>query len=92
MLLSDSQIYSPQAPRDSDKGTDENPTEEKTTIAEHYGWLYTLYSLDETNILSITGDKCLTDLNVIFVFNYMSLQHEIVQEKNQEQQYGKFRK
>jgi len=41
----------------------------------------TLYNLSETNILSITGDKALTELNFIFVLNYLSLQHELNEEE-----------
>ena len=58
--------------------------------AQHYGWLFTLKELSETSILSVTGDKSLTDLNVIFVFNFMSLLVEIRKEKEQQQRQSQF--
>ena len=37
----------------------------------------------KTEILQITGDKSLLDLNVVFVFNYMSMEQEIALEQQQ---------
>lgn len=41
----------------------------------------TLHNLSETNILSITGDKALIDLNAIHCFNYLSMRSEMVEEE-----------
>ena len=67
-----------------DGGSDEEQKQDKKSISAHYGWLYILHQLGESPILQITGDKCLTDLNVIFVFNYLSMLAEIQLEKNDE--------
>lgn len=78
---------------DDDEGGDEEQNE--ISIGQHYGWLFTLYELAETPILHITGDKSITDINVIFVFNYLSLRQELEREKQkkmkQEQQKYKIK-
>ena len=58
-----------------DRGTE--PDTDKQSISAHYGWFLTLYNLSETNILSITGDKAITDLNFLFTLNFLSLQDEL---------------
>ena len=78
--------------RDDDSNQDEHEEEEQTSISQHYGWLATLYELADTSILSITGDKAITDVNIVFVFNYLSLKNELDKEKQkrikqQEQKY-----
>ena len=42
-----------------------------------------MYNLSETNILSITGDKAITDCNFIFVLNYLSLRTELAEQERQ---------
>jgi hypothetical protein len=58
---------------------------DRKSIAEHYGWLYTLKELADTSVLQITGDQRITDLNIIFAFNYLSMLTEIELEKQQKQ-------
>lgn len=75
--------------RDDQEGDEE---QDQTSIGEHYGWLLTLYELAETSILSITGDQSITDINIVFAFNYLSLKNELDREKakrikQQEQKY-----
>jgi hypothetical protein len=60
---------------------DDEEAEDQRTIAEHYGWLHTLYNLAKSSVLSVTGDKSLLELNVIFVFNWISLDYEIEKQK-----------
>ena len=70
------------------KGTsieDELEKKDRKSIAEHYGWLYTFKELADTSVLQITGDKRITDLNIIFAFNYLSMLTEISLEKQQKQ-------
>jgi hypothetical protein len=55
---------------------------EQNTFSEHWGWFSTLYHLSKSSILTITGDKNITDLNLIFVFNYLAFEHD----KNLEEQ------
>ena len=35
--------------------------------------VWTVYSLSKTDILNITGDKSIFDLNFVFVLNYLSI-------------------
>ena len=49
----------------------------------------TLHNLSETPILSITGDKAITDLNVIHCFNYLSMRTEMVEEERLKQMSNK---
>ena len=67
--------------------TDERSAEEKLedekTISSHYGWLYILHQLAQSPILQLTGDKCITDLNTIFAFDYLSMITEITLEQNE---------
>jgi len=44
-----------------------------TSYGEHWGWWGTLYSLAKTDILKITGDRKLTDLNFITTLNYLEI-------------------
>lgn len=56
------------------------------TIAEHYGWFYTLYHLaNEGGILNLTGDKRVSDVNFITMLNYLSVQEEINKEEVKQQ-------
>jgi len=73
-------IFSPVGNREGDDN-DQQQGNKGVTLQDHYGWFLTLYNLSETNILSITGDKALTELNFIFVLNYLSLQHELNEEE-----------
>jgi hypothetical protein len=66
-----------------DERTEEEKEQDKKSISAHYGWLYILHQLGESPILQITGNKCLTDINVIFAFNYLSMLAEIQLEKNE---------
>jgi hypothetical protein len=67
-----------------DERTEEEKEQDKKSISAHYGWLYILHQLGESPILQITGNKCLTDINVIFAFNYLSMLAEIQLEKNEQ--------
>lgn len=50
-----------------------------------WGWFSMLYSLAHTPILSLTGDKSITDLNVAFVFNWLAYEHHIEQQRKLQQ-------
>ena len=68
------------------RGDEETEQEQdEVSISKHYGWLLTLYELSETSILSITGDKSILDLNIVFIFNFLSMKNEIDRKKAQEQ-------
>lgn len=82
--------------RNDDDDQDDIDEQEETTINQHYGWLVTLYELAETPILQITGDNSITELNIIFAFNYLSLRQEINKEhirklKQEQQKNGRFK-
>jgi hypothetical protein len=49
---------------------------DRGSVAQHYGWWWTLYHLSKTNILSITGDEALTDINFITVLNYLQIEKD----------------
>ena len=81
---------------DDDDDKEDIEEQDETTINQHYGWLVTLYELAETSILSITGDKSITDINIVFAFNYLSLKNEIDKDKirkikQEQQKYGRIR-
>ena len=65
------------------------------SFGEHWGWFGTLYSLSKTDALSITGDKCITDLNLLFALNYLEIDkdynNEIEKEKNKQIQQARSR-
>ena len=58
---------------------DDEGTEQTNGYNEHWGWFATIYHLSTTSILSITGQKSITDLNFIFVLNFLAFE----QDKNQ---------
>lgn len=43
---------------------------------KHWGWFATIYNLAETGILSITGERSITELNISFVLNYLAIQKD----------------
>jgi hypothetical protein len=67
----------------NDERSEEQKIEDGKTISAHYGWLYILHQLAQSPILQLTGDKCITDLNTIFAFDYLSMISEITLEKNE---------
>ena len=76
----------------NDERSDEEKLQDSNSISAHYGWLYILHELAKSPVLQLTGDKCITDLNTIFAFDYLSMISEITLEQNerirQQQQYG----
>ena len=67
----------------NDERSKEQKIEDEKTISSHYGWLYILHQLAQSPILQLTGDKCITDLNTIFAFDYLSMITEITLEQNE---------
>jgi hypothetical protein len=67
----------------NDERSDEEKEQDKTSISAHYGWLFILNQLAESSVLHITGDKCITDLNTIFAFDYLSMKSELILEQNE---------
>jgi len=62
--------------------SDEEGEEGTLSVAEHYGWFSTLHHLaQEGGILRLTGDKTVTDVNLITVLNWLSLEEEVNKEK-----------
>ena len=63
------------------------------SFGQHWGWFATLYQLAKTDALSITGDSCVTDLNLLFALNYLEIDkdynHEIEKEKTKQIQQVK---
>jgi len=68
----------------NDERSDEEKLQDLKSISAHYGWLYIIHELAKSPVLSITGDKCVTDLNTIFAFDYLSMLAEITIEKNEQ--------
>jgi len=62
---------------------DVSSNREGPSIAEHFGWLFVLRNLSP-QILKITGDKSLLDVNIIFLFNYMAMELDIRNEEERE--------
>jgi hypothetical protein len=67
----------------NDERSEEQKLEDQKSLRAHYGWLYVLHELAQSPILQLTGDKCITDLNTIFAFDYLSMISEITLEKNE---------
>ena len=67
----------------NDERSEEQKIEDSKTISAHYGWLYILNELAKSPVLQLTGDKCVTDLNTIFAFDYLSMTTEIILENNE---------
>jgi hypothetical protein len=65
-------IFKPQV--EGGEGSDEES--EQSRFNTHWGWFATICNLAETPILSITGDKAITDLNFPFVLNYLAYQQD----------------
>jgi hypothetical protein len=70
----------------NDERSEEEKKQDSKSISAHYGWLYIINELAKSPILQFTGDKCITDLNVVFAFDYLSMITEINLEKQQQQQ------
>jgi hypothetical protein len=67
----------------NDERSEEEKLQDSKSISSHYGWLYILHQLAQSPVLQLTGDKCITDLNTIFAFDYLSMISEITLEKNE---------
>ena len=50
------------------------------SFGEHWGWFGSLYNLSKSNILSITGDKAITDLNLLFCLTFLEIQKDYDEE------------
>jgi hypothetical protein len=52
------------------------------TIAEFYGWFYTLHYLSKDGgILKLTGETEVTKVNIITMFNWLALEQDLNREK-----------
>ena len=71
----------------SQEGTDEGDRrgDRGPSIQQHYGWLYILRGLDTRKLLDITGAKTVMDLNINFLFSWMSMEMEINKEEERRQ-------
>lgn len=53
------------------------------SIAEHYGWFYILYKLaKDGGILRLTDKTNITDVNFIYMLNWLSLESELAREED----------
>ena len=43
------------------------------SFSQHWGWWGTIYSLSKSNILQITGDRSITDVNLMTALNYLEI-------------------
>jgi hypothetical protein len=61
--------------KDTKNGEDDQAVGEANdgSFDTYWGWFATLYSLAKTNILSITGENSIVDLNLNFVLNYLAI-------------------
>ena len=63
-----------------DQGQGDTDKEAESTdvgsFDKHWGWFATIYNLSETGILSITGERSITELNINFVLNYLAIQKD----------------
>ena len=71
-----------------DEGESDRTTK---TFSEYWGWFSTIYQLSKTNILKITGDKSVTEVNFIFTLNYLGIDKDwnnelIAEQKRAEQE------
>ena len=64
-----SSLFNPGSEQKGDEGDDLQGESERFNA--HWGWFATIHHLSETSILKITGDTAVTDLNFIFVLNYL---------------------
>ncbi len=60
---------------DTEQGGVDDEDEKGNTgsFDQHWGWFATLYQLSKTGILDISGGKSITELNINFVLNYLSI-------------------
>lgn len=70
----------PQYEQGAEEGDDQD-ARKGPSISQHFGWLYILRNISP-QILSITGDKSLLDINIIFLFNYMAMELDIQNEED----------
>ena len=61
----------PQGGDETDEGV-----EQTNGFSKHWGWFATVHYLSTTSILSITGQKAITELNLIFVFNFLAYEQD----------------
>jgi hypothetical protein len=71
----------------SSRKSDDKESEESESggFNSHWGWFATIYALSKTNILSITGDKSITELNLGFVLNYLAIEKDYNEIERQQQ-------
>lgn len=55
------------------------------TFNQHWGWFATIYQLSKTSILTISGGKSITELNFIFVLNFLAIDKDWNNEMIKEQ-------
>lgn len=60
---------------DTEQGGVDDEDEKGNTgsFDQHWGWFATLYQLSKTGILDISGGRSITELNINFVLNYLSI-------------------
>ena len=58
---------------------------DERSYRDHWQWFATICHLATTPILNITGDKRITDLNYIFVLNYLAHEKDINYIKRQQE-------
>ena len=71
---------------EEDESDGDRTGSERTSIGKHYGYLFIFRNLDISKILAITGDRRITDVNYIFMLNWMSMEMEIQAEEKRERQ------
>ena len=66
----------PRGASDQEGDQDDDRQGESERFNAHWGWFATIHHLSETAILKITGDKSITDLNFVFVLNYLAYEKD----------------
>ena len=71
----------------SEEGIDEGDRRgnKGPSIQQHYGWFYILRGLEVTKLLGITGKQNVFEININFLFTWMSMEMEIQKEQIAEQ-------
>ena len=64
---------------------EDSGTSDPKSFEEHWGWFATIYQLSKTSILNITGNKSITELNFIFVLNFLAIDKDWNKEMIKEQ-------
>lgn len=55
---------------------EDSSASEPKTFGEHWGWFATFHQLSKTDVLKITGDKSITELNFVFSLNYLGIEKD----------------